>query len=133
MYNPEVLKHCTMQASWSERATGRHHCQSARSIRHSGADCRRSSVVCLGLLGIINGQPDMVVVGQAKIGNTAVTFALKHLPTYPDGFAHARNERRRATEIIRAERPDSAVSSSRPTRATRTSARPSRRGRKPIW
>jgi YesN/AraC family two-component response regulator len=36
--------------------------------------------VCLGLLGIINGQPDMTVVGQAKTGNEAVFLALKHSP-----------------------------------------------------
>ena len=37
-------------------------------------------VVCLGLLGIINGQPDMTVVGQAKTGIEAVALARKHSP-----------------------------------------------------
>jgi two-component system NarL family response regulator len=37
-------------------------------------------VVCLGLLGIINGQPDMVVVGQARTGTQAVALARKHSP-----------------------------------------------------
>lgn len=37
-------------------------------------------VVCLGLLGIINAQPDMVVVGQARTGNEAVALALKNAP-----------------------------------------------------
>ena len=32
-------------------------------------------VVCLGLLGIINGQPDMMVVGQARTGTQAVALA----------------------------------------------------------
>ena len=37
-------------------------------------------VVCLGLLGIINAQPDMIVVGQARTGNEAIALALKHAP-----------------------------------------------------
>src|SRR6476661_821143 len=37
-------------------------------------------VVCLGLLGIINGQSDMTVVGQAKTGIEAVVLARKHSP-----------------------------------------------------
>src|SRR6478609_10713240 len=37
-------------------------------------------VVCLGLLGIINGQPDMTVVGQARTGIQAVALARKHSP-----------------------------------------------------
>jgi DNA-binding NarL/FixJ family response regulator len=37
-------------------------------------------VVCLGLMGMINGQPDMVVVGQARSGTEAVALALKHSP-----------------------------------------------------
>src|SRR5215813_11006982 len=37
-------------------------------------------VVCLGLLGIINGQPDMTVVGQARTGAQAVALARKHSP-----------------------------------------------------
>ena len=35
-------------------------------------------VVCLGLVGIINGQPDMTVVGQAKTGIEAVALARQH-------------------------------------------------------
>ncbi len=67
-------------------------------------------VVCLGLLGIINGQPDMVVVGQAKTGNEAVSLALKHSPDVilmdlrMPGMGGVE-----ATEVIRAERPNSAV------------------------
>lgn len=37
-------------------------------------------VVCLGLLGIINSQPDMVVVAQARTGTEAVALARKHNP-----------------------------------------------------
>jgi len=37
-------------------------------------------VVCLGLLGIINVQPDMIVVGQAKSGTAAVALARKLSP-----------------------------------------------------
>jgi two-component system NarL family response regulator len=37
-------------------------------------------VVCLGLLGIINVQPDMAVVGQAKSGTEAVALVRKHSP-----------------------------------------------------
>ena len=37
-------------------------------------------VVCLGLLAIINGQPDMTVVGQARSGKQAVELAHKHSP-----------------------------------------------------
>jgi two-component system NarL family response regulator len=67
-------------------------------------------VVCLGLLGIINGQPDMIVVGQAKTGNEAVVLALKHSPDVilmdlrMPGMGGVE-----ATEMIRAERPESAV------------------------
>src|SRR5436190_24244094 len=34
-------------------------------------------VVCLGVLGIVNGQPDMTVVGQARTSTQAVTLARK--------------------------------------------------------
>jgi hypothetical protein len=37
-------------------------------------------VVCLGLLGIINGQRDMTVVGQARSGSEVVALARKHSP-----------------------------------------------------
>ena len=37
-------------------------------------------VVCIGLLGIISAQPDMVVVGQARTGTQAVALARKHSP-----------------------------------------------------
>jgi two-component system NarL family response regulator len=67
-------------------------------------------VVCLGLLGIINGQPDMTVVGQARSGTQAVNLARKHSPDIilmdlrmPDmGGVEA-------IEAIRAERLESAV------------------------
>jgi two-component system, NarL family, response regulator len=67
-------------------------------------------VVCLGLLGIINGQPDMLVVGQAKTGSEAVALALKHSPDVilmdlrMPGMGGVE-----ATAVIRAERPESAV------------------------
>jgi YesN/AraC family two-component response regulator len=32
------------------------------------------------MLGIINGQPDMTVVGQAKTGNEAIALAVEHSP-----------------------------------------------------
>src|SRR5260221_12624756 len=67
-------------------------------------------VVCLGLLGIINGQPDMTVVGQAKSGTEAVALARKHSPDVilmdlrMPGMSGVE-----ATEGIRSERPESAV------------------------
>lgn len=67
-------------------------------------------VVCLGLLGIINGQPDMTVIGQAKSGMEAVALARRHSPDVVlmdlrmPGMGGVE-----ATEVIRAERPDSAV------------------------
>jgi len=67
-------------------------------------------VVCLGLLGIINVQPDMVVVAQARTGTAAVAMARKHSPDVilmdlrmPEMSGVA------AIAAIRAERPDSAV------------------------
>src|SRR5438034_6334569 len=67
-------------------------------------------VVCLGLLGIINGQPDMIVVGQAKSGTEAVDLARKHKPDVilmdlrMPGMSGVE-----ATATIRSERPESAV------------------------
>jgi DNA-binding NarL/FixJ family response regulator len=67
-------------------------------------------VVCLGLLGIINGQLDMTVVGQAKSGTEAVALTRKHSPDVVlmdlrmPGMSGVE-----ATEVIRAERPESAV------------------------
>src|ERR1700730_4363924 len=67
-------------------------------------------VVCLGLLGIINGQPDMTVVGQARSGTEAVALARKHSPNVVlmdlrmPGMSGVE-----ATAAIRAERPASAV------------------------
>src|SRR5438552_8332064 len=67
-------------------------------------------VVCLGLLGIINGQSDMIVVGQAKSGTEAVALARKHTPDVilmdlrMPGMSGVE-----ATAAIRAERPESAV------------------------
>src|SRR6478609_2259538 len=67
-------------------------------------------VVCLGLLGIINGQPDMTVVGQARTGVQAVALARKHSPDVilmdlrMPGMSGVE-----ATAAIRAERPESAV------------------------
>src|ERR1700682_477579 len=67
-------------------------------------------VVCLGLLGIINGQPDMVVVGQARTGTQAVALARKHSPNVI--LMDLRMPEMSGVEAIaaiRAERPDSAV------------------------
>ena len=67
-------------------------------------------VVCLGLLAIINGQPDMMVVGQAKTGTEAVALTRKHSPDVVlmdlrmPGMSGVE-----ATEVIRSERPESAV------------------------
>jgi two-component system NarL family response regulator len=67
-------------------------------------------VVCLGLLGIINVQPDMTVVGQARSGNEAVELARKHSPDVVlmdlrmPGMGGVE-----ATAAIRAEQPNSAV------------------------
>jgi len=67
-------------------------------------------VVCLGLLGIVNTQPDMVVVGQAKSGVEAIALARQHSPDVilmdlrmPDMNGVD------ATAAIRLERPQSAV------------------------
>jgi two-component system, NarL family, response regulator len=38
------------------------------------------AVVCVGLAGIVNTQPDMVVVAQANSGEEAITLAGKHSP-----------------------------------------------------
>src|SRR5258707_3458150 len=67
-------------------------------------------VVCIGLLGIISSQPDMMVVGQARTGTQAVALARKHsrdvilmvlrMPEMSGVEAIA---------AIRAERPESAV------------------------
>jgi two-component system NarL family response regulator len=67
-------------------------------------------VVCLGLLGIINGQPDMAVVGQARTGTQAVALARKHSPDVI--LMDLRMPEMGGVEAIaaiRAERPESAV------------------------
>jgi two-component system NarL family response regulator len=67
-------------------------------------------VVCLGLLGIINGQPDMLVVGQARTGTQAVALARKHSPNVI--LMDLRMPEMGGVEAIvaiRAERPESAV------------------------
>src|ERR1041384_6280962 len=67
-------------------------------------------VVCLGLLGIINGQADMVVVGQARTGTQAVALARKHSPdVILMDLRMPEMSGVEAIEAIRAERPDSAV------------------------
>jgi len=67
-------------------------------------------VVCLGLLGIVNTQPDMIVVGQAKSGVEAIALARQHSPDVilmdlrmPDMNGVD------ATAAILLERPESAV------------------------
>jgi len=67
-------------------------------------------VVCLGLLGIINGQPDMMVVGQARTGVQAVALARKHSPdVILMDLRMPEMSGVEAIEAIRAERPNSAV------------------------
>src|SRR5882762_6613734 len=67
-------------------------------------------VVCLGLLGIINGQPDMMVVGQARTGIQAVALARKHSPdVILMDLRMPEMSGVEAIEAIRAERPESAV------------------------
>ena len=67
-------------------------------------------VVCLGLLGIINSQPDMMVLAQARTGTEAVALARKHNPDVilmdlrMPGMSGVE-----AIAAIRAERPESAV------------------------
>jgi len=67
-------------------------------------------VVCLGLLGIINSQPEMTVVGQARTGTQAVALARKHSPDVI--LMDLRMPEMGGVEAIRAihaERPESAV------------------------
>jgi len=67
-------------------------------------------VVCLGLLGIINGQPDMTVVGQARTGTQAVALARKHSPdVILMDLRMPEMSGVEAIAAIRAERPESAV------------------------
>src|SRR5712692_627520 len=67
-------------------------------------------VVCLGLLGIINGQRDMTVVGQARSGTEAVALGRQHSPyVILIGLRMPAMRGVEATAIIRAERPASAV------------------------
>ena len=67
-------------------------------------------VVCLGLLGIINGQPDMTVVGQARSGTQAVALTRRYSPDVI--LMDLRMPEMGGVEAIRAihaERPESAV------------------------
>ena len=67
-------------------------------------------VVCLGLLGIINGQPDMIVVAQARSGTQAVALARKHSPdVILMDLRMPEMGGVEAISAIRAERPESAV------------------------
>jgi len=92
----------------AHRGTAAAHAPDSAVIRVLIADDH--PVVCLGLLGIINGQPDMAVVGQAKTGHEAVALALQHSPDVilmdlrMPGMGGVE-----ATEVIRTERPESAV------------------------
>jgi two-component system NarL family response regulator len=68
------------------------------------------AVVCMGLAGIINTQPDMRVVAQAHSGKEAVTLARKHCPDVI--LMDLRMPEMSGVEAIteiRAERPESAV------------------------
>jgi two-component system NarL family response regulator len=67
-------------------------------------------VVCLGLMGIINTQPDMTVVGQAMSGKEAVELARKHSPdVILMDLRMPEMSGVDAIETICAERPESAV------------------------
>src|ERR1700741_2654590 len=67
-------------------------------------------VVCLGLMGIINTQPDMTVVGQAMTGKEAVELARKHSPdVILMDLRMPEMSGVDAIGTIRAERPESAV------------------------
>src|SRR5579859_2433564 len=109
VYNPfSYPKRRKMQASShnQHRATGK--ALDAGVIKVLIADDH--PVVCLGLLGIINGQPDMTVVGQAKTGSEAVALAHKHSPDVVlmdlrmPGMGGVE-----ATKTIRSERPECSV------------------------
>jgi len=67
-------------------------------------------VVCIGLLGIISAQPDMMVVGQARTGAQAVALARKHSPdVILMDLRMPEMSGVEAIAAIRAERPESAV------------------------
>src|SRR3954465_2777381 len=67
-------------------------------------------VVCLGLLGIINGQADMTVVGQARTGTQAVALARKNSPdVILMDLGMPEMSGVEAIRAIQAERPESAV------------------------
>jgi two-component system, NarL family, response regulator len=67
-------------------------------------------VVCIGLLGILSAQPDMMVVGQARTGTQAVALARKHSPdVILMDLRMPEMSGVEAIAAIRAERPESAV------------------------
>jgi two-component system NarL family response regulator len=67
-------------------------------------------VVVLGLSAIVNTQPDMTVVGQAKSGKEAVALARKHSPdVILMDLRMPEMSGVEAIEAIRAERPESGV------------------------
>jgi DNA-binding NarL/FixJ family response regulator len=95
-------------ASSAHRDTPEGKAPEARVIRVLIADDH--PVVCLGLLGIINVQPDMTVVGQAKSGTEAVALARKHSPdVILMDLRMPEMSGVEAIAAIRAERPESAV------------------------
>lgn len=92
----------------AQRVAGDGKCPDAGIIRVLIADDH--PVVCLGLLGIINVEPDMTVVGQARSGTQAVALARKHSPDVI--LMDLRMPEMNGVEAIaaiRAERPESAV------------------------
>jgi len=67
-------------------------------------------VVCMGLSAIVNTQPDMTAVGQARTGKEAVLLARKHLPdVILMDLRMPEMNGVDAIEAILSERPESAV------------------------
>lgn len=68
------------------------------------------AVVCMGLAGIVNSQPDMRVVAQANSGRQAITLARQHSPdVILMDLRMPEMNGVEAIEAIRRERPETAV------------------------